>query len=139
MHRFRENVRLDVGYMSISTSTSGTVTTSTAVNLRRYNNFVGIVQGVVTPGASALTAYITEATFATGVFNQATPLATQAIASATTPLLGYGGTIEVRAEQLSDGHHWVRVEVLPAAGTGNILSVSNLRFNARYPQVTPPS
>jgi hypothetical protein len=139
MHRFKENVRVDAGYMAIGTSTTATVTTGTAVSLAKYNNFVGVVQGVVTPGAGPLTAYITEATFATGVFNQATPLATVTIASATTPYLGYAGTIEVRSEQLSDGHNWVRVEVLPSSGTGNLISISNQRFNSRFPQASLPS
>lgn len=143
MHKFSDNVKYDVGRMlnsvSVSTSTSATVTTGTSVDMRYYNNFVGLVGGAVGAGASALTAYITEATFATGVFNQAKPLATAAIASATSPYTGYGGSVEVRAEQMSDGHRFLRVEVKPTSGTGNRIAIANLRFNSRYPQHTLPT
>lgn len=137
MHKFKENVRYDVGYMSISTSTTSTVTTGTSVDMRRYNNFCGLVGGVVTTGAGPLTAYIRESTDAATW--TAAYLATATITSATTPFLGYGGSIEIRAEQMSNDYRYLRVEVVPQSGTGNLIAIANLRFNSRYPQATLPS
>ncbi len=138
MHKFSENVKYNVGYMSISTSTTSTVTTSTSVDMRKYNNFCALIGAVVTTGAGPLTAYITESTDA-ATFNQTTPIATAAISSATTPYTGYGGSIECRAEQMSDSCRYLRVEVLPTSGTGNLLAMGLLRFNSRFPQATLPS
>ncbi len=138
MHRFKENVKFDVGLMTTSTATTSTVSTGTGVDMKKYNNFCGLVAGVVAAGAGPLTAYIAESTDA-ATFNQTKYVATVAISSATTPYTGYGGSIEVRAEQMSDGYRYLRVEVLPTSGTGNVISIANCRFNSRYPQATLPS
>ncbi len=138
MHRFKENVKFDVGLMTTSTATTSTVSTGTGVDMKKYNNFCGLIAGVVAAGAGPLTAYIAESTDA-ATFNQTKYVATVAISSATTPYTGYGGSIEVRAEQMSDGYRYLRVEVLPTSGTGNVISIANCRFNSRYPQATLPS
>ncbi len=137
MHKFTENVKYNEGYMSIGTSTTSTVQTGTSVDMAKYNNFAAIIQGVVTAGAGPLTAYIRESTDAAAW--TAAYLSTTTIASATTPYLGYGGVVELRAEQMSDGYRYLRVEVIPQSGTGNLISIANLRFNSRYPQATLPA
>ncbi len=137
MHRFSENVKTDVGLMTLSTATSATVSTGTSVDMRKYNNFCGLVSYVVASNTGTTTIYIRESTDAAAW--TAAYLATATLSSyATVPFIGGFGTIECRAEQMSDGYRYLRVEVIPAAATG-IIGIVNLRFNSRYPQVTLPT
>ncbi len=134
MHRFKENVKCEVGLMTLSTATSATVSTGTSVDMAKYNNFCGLVSYVVASNTGTTTIYIREST------NQlvwtAAYLATATLASyATVPYIGGFGTIECRAEQMSDGYRYLRVEVIPAAATG-VINIANCRFNARYAQAS---
>lgn len=137
MHKFSENIKSDVGLMTLSTATSATVSTGTSVDMAKYNNFAGVVSYVVASNTGTTTVYIRESTNA-AVWTAAY-LATATLSSyATVPYIGGFGTIEVRAEQMSDGYRYLRVEVIPAAATG-VINITNLRFNSRFPQVTLPA
>ncbi len=134
MHKFKENVLANVGLMTLSTATSATVSTGTSVDMAKYNNFCGIVSYVVASNTGTTTAYIRQSTNE-AVWTSAY-LATATLASyAAVPYIGGFGTIECRAEQMSDGYRYLRVEVIPAAATG-VVSITNVRFNARYGQAT---
>ncbi len=134
MHKFTENVKTDVGLMTLSTATSATVSTGTSVDMAKYNNFVGLVSYVVASNTGTTTIYIRESTNA-AVWTAAY-LATATLSSyATVPFIGGFGAIECRAEQMSDSYRYLRVEVIPAAATG-VISITNVRFNARFPQAT---
>ncbi len=138
MHRFTQNVKTNVGLMTLSTATSATVSTGTSVDMAKYNNFCGIVNYVVASNTGTTTIYIREGTSAAGAWST-TYLATATLASyATVPYIGGFGTIECRAEQMSDGYRFLRVEVIPAAATG-VISITNCRFNSRYPQASLPT
>ena len=137
MHKFTQNVKTDVGLMTLSTATSATVSTGTSVDMTKYNNFVGLVSYVVASNTGTTTVYIRESTNA-AVWTSAY-LATATLASyATVPYIGGFGTIECRAEQMSDGYRYLRGEVIPAAATG-VISIVNARFNSRFPQASLPS
>ena len=137
MHKFTQNVKTDVGLMTLSTATSATVSTGTSVDMAKYNNFVGLVSYVVASNTGTTTVYIRESTNA-AVWTSAY-LATATLASyATVPYIGGFGTIECRAEQMSDSYRYLRVEVIPAAASG-IIAIENLRFNSRFPQASLPS
>ncbi len=137
MHKFKENVNVTVGRGAVGTSTTSTVSTGTGVDMKNYNNFAGIITAGIQAGGGPLTAYIVESTD-NATFNQDKYVATLAISSATSPLIGYGGVIECRADQMTDGYRYLRVDVLPTTGTGNVLMVSNVRFNSRFSQATLP-
>ena len=139
MHKFYENVKYDVGLMLQVASATATTYTGTAADMRKYNNFCALFGGVAAPGSNnigALTGYIAQSTdMATWSGNY---LATATAASATGGLT-FGTSVEVRAEQMGDSYRYLRVEVLPAAGTANLISAANLRFNSRYPQASLPA
>ena len=135
MHKFTENVKAGVGYMAIGTSTSATVTTGTGVDMAKYNNFCGVVTCCTGSNTGTTTIYIREST--DNATWTSAYLATATLASyATVPYIGGFGTIECRAEQMTDSYRYLRVEVIPAS-TGT-LAIVNLRFNSRYPQATLP-
>lgn len=136
MHRFSENVKYNVGLMLQVASATATTYTGTSADMRKYNNFCACVAGVAAPGTNnigALTCYIAQSTDTTTYSGNY--LATGTAASATGGLT-FGTSIEVRAEQMADGYRYLRVEVLPAAGTANLIVAGNFRFNPRYPQAT---
>lgn len=134
MHKFKENVKCDVGLMTLSTATSATVSTGTSADMQKYNNFCGLVSYVVASNTGTITAYIREST--DKAVWTAAYLKTATLSSyATVPFIGGFGSIECRAEEMSDGYRYLRVEVIPAVATG-VIGISNLRFNSRYPQET---
>jgi len=142
MHRFKENVKYDIGLIQV-VATHGTATcTGHPVDMQKYNNFCGLIAGGIglgTNNVGSFVAYIAESTdsltFSTNY------LATSAtIATATGTAKGYGDSVECRAEQMSDGYRYLRVEVRPSVtGTSNLVVIGNLRFNSRYPQATLPT
>lgn len=133
MHKFKENIKYDIGiYPQLSTATN---VTGVGVDMSKYNNFAALVGAApATQFIGAFTAYIAQSTDNTTF--STSYLATVTVASSTT--LGYGDSLEVRAEQMSDTYRYLRVEILPAAGTTNYIAAANLRFNSRYPQATLP-
>ncbi len=137
MHKFTENIKTNVGLMTLSTASSATVSTGSGVDMAKYNNFCGIVSYVVASNTGTTTIYIREST--DNATWTSAYLATATLASyATVPFIGGFGTIECRAEQMTDAYRYLRVEVIPAAATG-VISIVNTRFNSRYPQATLPS
>jgi hypothetical protein len=140
MHTFKSNIKYDQGlYLNANTATAAEYT-GTAVDMSRYNNFCGIVSGVMaaaTNNVGAFVAVIAQSTDCTAWSDTYLATATAASATAASGFLGmYGTTIECRAEQLSDGYRYLRVEVTPAGGTTNAINIVNLRFNPRFPQAT---
>ena len=139
MHRFTQNIRYDVGRHLALGSATATTYTGTSADMRKYNNFVGIVSGVAAAGTNdigALVCYIAESTDSTTY--SANYLATATAASATGGLC-FGTVVECRAEQMTDTYRYLRVVVAPAAGTANSIAIQNLRFNARFPQTSLPA
>lgn len=140
MHKFSQNVKPDVGLFQVAATATATTYTGTGSDMQMYNNFCGYVMGGIGAGTQdigTLTMYIAEST--DNITFSATYLATATCASATATAKGYGGTIECRAEQMTDGYRYLRVEVLPVKGTTSILAIANLRFNSRYPAATLPT
>ncbi len=134
MHKFTQNVKVEIGLMTLSTATSATVSTGTSVDMKKYNNFCGVVSYVVASNTGTTTVYIREST--DSAVWTAAYIATATLASyATVPYIGGFGTIELRAEQMTDGYRYLRVEVIPAAATG-VINIVNQRFNARFPQAS---
>ena len=142
MHRFKENVKTSIGIAApIATSTVAVFHTAglkagIGCDMAKYNNFAGCISQVAgTQWQGDVTYYIAQSTDNT-TFSTAY-LATTTISSSTTT--NQVGTIECRAEQMSDSYRYLRVEALPATGTGNVYSVQNLRFNSRFLQATLPA
>ncbi len=133
MHRFSENVKYDVGIYP--RATTATLHSGTGVDMAKYNNFCAIVGAAPGTAVGALNFYIAQST--DSATWSSTYLATVSVASSAS--VGYGSSIEIRAEQMSDGYRYLRVEVLPIAGTLNVIAAANLRFNSRYPQASLPS
>lgn len=127
MHEFDENVKVGVG---ISPAVYGTwEVTGTAVDMAKYNNYIAaVISGSSAAFQGALTCVIAEATCHT-VWSD-TYLATLSLASSTTE--DKCDTVEVRAEEMSDGYQYVRAEITPATGSGNLYAVINEQFNPRY-------
>jgi len=127
MHEFDENVCVSTG---LSPAVYGTWEyTGTAVDMAKYNNFVAaVVSGSSADFQGALTVVIAEATCHTVWSN--TYLATLTLASSS--LVDRCDTVEVRAEEMSDGYRYLRPEITPATGSGNLFAVINQRFNPRY-------
>ncbi len=137
MHRFKENVRADVGLLTLSTVSTSVNTTGTSVDMKKYNNFCGLVGGVVATAVGSMQIYIAQSTDA-ATFSTAY-IATATLSSSTVPNQGWFGSVECRAEQMSDGYRYLRVEAIPTQGTGAVITIANLRFNSRYPQANLPA
>lgn len=138
MHKFEENVKESVSIPGpIATSTTAVFYTAaekvgTGVDMAKFNNFVGVIsQASGTQWQGAVTYVIAESTDNSAWSN--TYLATTTVASSTTA--DQVDTVEIRAEEMSDTYRYARVEATPAAGTGNVFSVVNLRFNPRFAAV----
>jgi hypothetical protein len=141
MHRFKENIKYDQGLFLNAGTATATEYTGTAVDMSRYNNFVGIISGVMaaaTNNVGALVCQIAQSTDCTTWSDTYLPAtATAASSTASLSYLGmYGTIVECRAEQLADGYRYIRVEVTPAGGTTNNINIVNLRFNPRFAQET---
>lgn len=127
MHKFEQNVSIDVG-IPPSAAYTAAEEAGVAVDMAKYNNYAAIIAVAgATENQGALTCVIAESTDNSTWSN--TYLGTVTIASATTDAVD---TVEVRAEEMSDGYRYLRTEVTPAAGTENAFSVANVRFNPRF-------
>lgn len=127
MHKFEQNVSIDVGITPSATYTNAEKA-GVGVDMAKYNNFAAIIAVAgATQYQGALTCVIAESTD-NSTFSD-TFLATVTIASATTEQVD---TVECRAEEMTEGLRYLRVEVTPAAGTANAFSVVNARFNPRF-------
>lgn len=127
MHKFEQNVAVDVGIEPSATYTAAEKA-GIGVDMAKYNNYaMAIAIAGATQYQGALTCVIAESTD-NSTFSD-TFLATVTIASATTDQVD---TLEVRAEEMTAGYRYLRTEVTPAAGTANALSVVNIRFNPRF-------
>jgi len=128
MHKFEENCLESVAICAAATYRTATEVDGTYVDMAKYNNYVAIIEAAgATQYLGDLTCVIAESTDHSTWSN--TYLATVTIASATTNAID---TVEIRAEEMSDGYRYARVEVTPATGTGNMISAVNVQFNPRF-------
>jgi hypothetical protein len=128
MHKSSENGKLSYAIPVAATYRTAGSATGVGVDMAKYNNYVAIINVAgATQWQGALTCSIAESTD-NSTFSTAY-LATLTIATATT---NTAQSLELRAEQMSDGYRYLRVEVAPASGTGNLYSAINLQFNPRY-------
>jgi len=134
MHRFIENVKYDVAVYPRALTTA-TLVSGSGVDMAKYNNFCALAGAAPSSQCGALNIFIAQSTD-NSTFS-ATYLATASVASSTT--VGFGTSVEIRAEQMSDGYRYLRVEVLPIAGTQHVIGAASLRFNSRYPQASLPA
>ena len=128
MHKGSENIKLTEGITVAATYRTAAAVNGAAVDMAKYNNYVGVVHVAgATQWEGALTCVIAEGTTSTQF--STSYLATLTIASATTDT---AQSVEVRAEEMTDGYRYLRLEVTPAAGTGNLFDAVNAQFNPRY-------
>jgi len=128
MHKFEQNVALDVGIAPAAAYTNAEKA-GIGVDMAKFNNYVAaIAVGAKTQYQGALTCVIAEST--DGSTYSDTYLATVTLASSTDT--DQVDSIEIRAEEMSAGYRFLRCEITPAAGTVNLFSVINVRFNPRF-------
>jgi len=129
MHKASENATITNAIPVAATYRTAGSATGVGVDMAKYNNYAAIINvAFETAWQGALTCSIAESTDNT-TFSTAY-LATVTIASSTDT--NQAESLEVRAEEMTDGYRYLRVEVAPAAGTGNLYSAVNVRFNPRY-------
>jgi len=132
MHVFDENIKVDDGIPVPTTYRTAQAVNGQAVDMAKYHNFAGVITvSGATQWLGAVTAVIAEGTTSTQF--STTFLATKTIASATTNQIE---VVEVSADEMSDGYRYLRMELTPAAGTGNMFAAINARFNPRYGAVS---
>jgi hypothetical protein len=128
MHTASENAKISYAIPVAATYRTAGSATGVGVDMAKYNNYAAIINVAgATQWQGALTCSIAESTDNT-TFSTAY-LATLTIATATTHT---AQSLEVRAEQMTDDYRYLRVEVAPASGTGNLYSAVNVQFNPRY-------
>lgn len=131
MHKGSENIKLTDAIAVAETYRTAQVVNGVSVDMAKYNNYAAVVHVAgATQWQGDLTAVIAESTDDSTWSD--TYLATLTIESATTDT---AQSVEVRAEEMSDGYRYLRVEVTPATGTGNLFDAVNARFNPRYAAV----
>ena len=129
MHTFEKNCLESAAIPASSTYRTAGEAAGIGVDMAKYNNFCAIIQAEpATQWQGALTCEIAES-IDNSTYSD-TYLATVTIASSTDTT--QIDTVEIRAEELSDGYRYARVEVTPAAGTGNMFDAVNVQFNARF-------
>ena len=132
MHKFEENVLETIGIAPPVAYYTNAEKAGTGVDMAKFNNYVAVIAcASATQWQGALTAVIAESTDNATYSN--TYLATVTIASSTTA--DQVDTVECREEEMTDGYRYLRVEITPAAGTGNAFSAVNLKFNPRFASV----
>lgn len=128
MHKGSENTTFSDGINVAATYRTAGAANSAAVDMAKYNNYAALVHVAgATQWQGALTVVIAEGTNSTQ-FSTAY-LATLTVASAT---IDTAQSVEIRAEQMSDGYRYLRHTITPAAGTGNLYDSVNVQFNPRY-------
>ena len=128
MHKFEQSCLESVGIVSAATYRTAAEVAGVGVDMKKYNNFCAIIEAAgATQWLGDLTCVIAESTDNSTYSD--TYLATVTIASSTIDAID---TVEIRAEEMSDGYRYARVEVTPAAGTGNMFNAVNVQFNERY-------
>jgi hypothetical protein len=131
MHKIEQNMTGSDGIPVAATYRTAGAATGVGVDMAKYNNFAAaIAVAGATQWQGALTVYIAESTDNT-TFSTAY-LATATVATATTNQVK---VVELSAEKMSAGYRYLRAEVAPASGTGNLYAVINTRFNPRYAPV----
>jgi len=135
MHKGSENIKLTEGITVAATYRTAGAANSAAVDMAKYNNYAAVVHVAgATQWQGALTVVVAEGTTSTQF--STSYLATLTIASGTTDT---AQSVEVRAEEMSDGYRYLRHTITPAAGTGNLYDSVNARFNPRYLQASLPA
>jgi len=131
MHKFTENCQPTVGIPSQNITAAEKA--GTGVDMAKYRNFAAIVsQKAATQYLGDITCVIAESTDNSTFSN--TYLATTTISSNTAT--DQVSTVECRADQMTAGYRYLRVEITPAAGTVNPVAAMNVRFNPRFPQAS---
>ena len=135
-HKGSENAKLTYSVMP-KTGTVGPYTyNGNGVDMAKYNNYAAIISLASASAAFAagdFHAYIAESTDNT-TYTAVTGATTTLSTSTLTPQVT---TVELRAEEMSDGYRYLRCTV---DGTGTQgFDVLNSRWNSRYPQATLPS
>jgi len=133
MHKFEDSVLETVGIVQGAVSSTAGEVAGAAVDMAKFNNFVGIVMNKAqTQYGGIITVGVAEGTTSTQF--AATNLATVTIASDTAT--DQIDTIEVRAEEMTEGYRYLRLEVTPTTpGTAMVFEAINLRFNPRFAAV----
>jgi len=132
MHLLDENIAVNDGISVAATYRTAAAVNGAAVDMAKYHNFAGIITVTgATQWQGALTAVIAEGTTSTQF--STSYLATKTIATATTNQIE---VIEVSGDQMSDGYRYLRMEITPASGTGNLFAAVNTRFNPRYAAIS---
>jgi len=137
MHIFDENIKVDQA-MAAMAATSMTFKTAgssngASVDMAKFHNYAAVISvNFATQWQGALTCNIAESTD-NSTFST-TYLATKTIASNTTT--DQLEVIEVSDTAMTPGCRYLRLTVAPAAGTGNLYSAVNCRFNPRYAAVS---
>ncbi len=128
MHDYPSNVKITYGIPCPVAYYTAAVQTGVGVDMARHSMYDAIVEvRGATQWQGALTVQVAESTD-NSTFSTAY-LATATLASATTHT---ATSVEVNADKMTDGYRYLRVEVTPAAGTGNMFSVVNLQRDPRY-------
>lgn len=129
MHKFEHNAKITPAVPASSTYRTAGEAAGASVDMAKYHSFAAIIEcEAATQWQGALVCVIAESTDDSTWSN--TYLATSTIASSTT--VEQTDTVEISADEMSDGYRYARVEITPAAGTGNMFSAVNVRFNPRY-------
>ena len=132
MYLLDENIKVDDSIAVPATYRTANAVNGAAVDMAKYHDFAGIITVTgATQWLGAITAVIAEGPPSTQF--STTFLATKTIASATTNQIE---VVEVSADEMSDGYRYLRMELTPAAGTGNMFAAVNSRFNPRYGAVS---
>lgn len=132
MHLFDENISVADGIAVAATYRTAAAVNGAAADMAKYHNFAGIITVTgATQWQGAITAVLAEGTNSTQF--STTFLATKTVATATTNQIE---VIEISADKMSDGYRYLRMELTPAAGTGNLFAAVNGRFNPRYAAVS---
>lgn len=125
--KFEQNVAVDIA-VSPRTVTTTTEIDGTGVDMAKFDGCCFAIQLKSGTQSGALTCYIAESTDNSTWSD--TMLATVTVASSTdTDAID---TVEVRAEQMTAGYRYLRLEVNPASGASKTLSAIAMRFNPRF-------
>ena len=128
LHTATENVKLSVGIAVAATYRTSAEVAGVGVDMAKFNNYAGIVNiAGATQWQGNLVIVVAESTDNSTWSD--TFLATSTVASATT---NQCESLEVRAEQMTDGYRYLRTEVTPATGTGHLFASVNAQWNARF-------
>jgi len=132
MHKVTENHKIELALAPQNIATASTEVDGVGVDMRDYRIFTAVCMlAAAAANGADVACHIAESTDNTTY--SGTFLATATLTTATNA--DDIEMMEIKSADLSDGYRYVRIEMTPGDGTGDIVGAVNIRSKPRFAAV----